>query len=874
VTVPPPPPIGERTVTDATPPVPDADTWRRWGLDPGWSRQLEVASHEGGTHRWHVLDTGVLDHDPDAPVVLCVHGNPTWGYAWASFLRRLHPTYRVVAVDQLGMGYSDRTAPRRYVDRVRDLDDVIVALELGRRSPLVVAAHDWGGAIAMGWAVQDPRQVAGMILCNTGIAVPEGRSAPGIIRLAASPWLLDVVCRGTPTFVEGTVRLSGRRITKIDREAFRAPYRSAPARAAIADFVGDIPLHEGHPSESAIAEVAERLQSVKAPVLLAWGARDPVFDDDFAADLAGRFPNSTTHRFAGANHLVMAEADVAAVAETWLGDLFDGRLSGSSAPTSADADEPDPVAAPTAAADIRPLWAAIDERRRDPAEAFVDEATGDSVSFAELARRVDAVAGELRRRGLEPGDHVAMLTPPGVDLVAAVYGVWRAGGVTVIADRGLGLRGLGRAVRSARPRFVIGPRQARLAASVLRWAPHATQLDIGELVTSQATTIPPAPTGDDPAAVLFTSGATGPAKGVRYLHAQLAAQRDALASTYAITSDDRLVAAFAPFALYGPALGIPTALPDVDVTKPGELTADALDAACERIGATLAFASPAALANVTATARPGAPHAGLARLRVVFSAGAPVPSETLRAMAALAPAASLHTPYGMTEVLPVADIALDGIEQAEADDPRGGVCVGRPVVGAEVRIAALGFDPEEMPAELESGATGEILVRAPWVSDGYLGLWATQRAARPGPVGDWHRSGDVGHIDAAGRLWVEGRAVHVIHATDGPITSVPVERAVERTLGLARVAAVGVGPIGRQQLVVVIEDAGAAEGLADAELTSSVRRAVSEPVASVLTVPQLPVDIRHNAKIDRTAVGAWASDVLAGRRRRSLSRRG
>jgi olefin beta-lactone synthetase len=865
-------PVGERTVTDATPPVPDADTWRRWGLDPAWSRRLDVASHEGGTHGWHVLDTGTPGDDPTAPVVLCVHGNPTWGYAWASFLRRLQTTCRVIAVDQLGMGFSDRTAPRRYVDRVRDLDDVIVALELARDAPLVVAAHDWGGAIAMGWAVQDPRQVAGMILCNTGIAVPEGRSAPGIIRLAASPWLLDVVCRGTSTFVEGTVRLSGRRITKVDREAFRAPYRSAPARAAIADFVGDIPLHEGHPSESAIAEVAGRLPSVKAPVLLAWGARDPVFDDDFAADLAGRFPNSTTHRFAGASHLVMAETDVAAVAETWLADLLDGRLGGPAASTTAGVDGPESVVEP-AADDFRPLWAAIDERRRDPTEAFVDEATGDSVSFAELARRVDAVAGELRRRGLRPGDHVAMLTPPGVDLVAAVYGVWRAGGVTVIADRGLGLRELGRAVRSSRPRFVVGPRRARLAAAALRWAPHAVRLDVAELVAAEPGTLAPAPAAEDPAAVLFTSGATGPAKGVRYLHTQLAAQRDALAATYSITSDDRLVAAFAPFALYGPALGIPTALPDVDVTKPGALTAEALDAACERIGATLAFASPAALANVTATARPARAHTGLARLRVVFSAGAPVPSETLRAVAELAPGASLHTPYGMTEVLPVADIALDGIEQAEADDPRGGVCVGRPVRGAEVRIAGLGFDPEVMPDELGSGSTGEILVRAPWVSDGYLGVWATQRAARPGPVGDWHRSGDVGHVDEDGRLWVEGRAVHVIHTVDGPITSVPVERTVERSSGLARVAAVGVGPIGRQQLVVVIEDAAAAEGLADAELAGSVRRALSVPVASVLTVPKLPVDIRHNAKIDRTAVAAWASDVLAGRRTRSLSKR-
>jgi olefin beta-lactone synthetase len=841
--------------TGWSPEPPTADQWRRWGLDPAWSRFVDAAGHDGGTHRWHVLDTGVPDGaDPaTVPTVFCVHGNPTWGYAWATFLRRLNTRYRVIAVDQLGMGYSERVGRRRYAERVRDLDDVIVALDLSRTAPLVVAAHDWGGAIAMGWVVQDPRQIAGMILCNTGIAVPEGRSAPAVIRLAAWAPILDVVCRGTPLFVRGTGWLSGRKISRIDREAFRAPYPTAPSRAAIADFVDDIPLSPGHPSEAAIAEVADRLGSIQAPVLLAWGAADPVFDDDFAADLAQRLPNTTTHRFARANHLVMAEADVAGVAESWLDELFAGGLDTRPQP---------PVLVDEPAA----LWSAIEARRHDDRTAFVDLDADESLTFAELAVRVDSIAGELARRGLRAGDRVAMLTPPGVDLVAAVYGVWRAGGVTVVADRGLGLTGLGRAVRSATPRWVIGPKPALVAAAVLRWAPRATLLDVSTLVVAASSDhLPAPPRGDQPAAVLFTSGATGPAKGVRYLHRQLAAQRDALAATYAITDDDRLVAAFAPFALYGPALGIPTALPACDVTRPAELTATMLDAACERIGATMAFASPSALANVVATAPADGAHDGLEGLRVVMSAGAPVPSETLRAVASLAPNAELHTPYGMTEVLPVADIELDAIAAAEADHPDGGVCVGTPVTGADVRIVPLGFEPTELPEPLAGGLTGEILVRAPWVSDGYDGLWAIQRAARPGS-GEWHRSGDVGHLDAEGRLWVEGRAVHVVHTADGPITSVPVERAVERALGVARSAAVGVGPVGSQQLVVVLEQPGVDAGPADGGLAARVRAAVGHAVASVLVVPALPVDIRHNAKIDRAAVAGWADAVLAGRR--------
>ena len=834
--------------------LPDAATWRAWGIDPNWSRVLDVTGHDGPTRRWHVLDTGPPTRaTASAATIVCVHGNPTWAYAWKTFLRTLGDRYRVVAVDQLGMGFSERTGLRRYATRVADLDDVIAALDIDRDVPLVLAAHDWGGAVSMGWAVDHPERVAGMILCNTGIAVPAGRSAPGVIRLAASAPLRDLVCRRTMGFVEGTVRLSGRRIDAMDRQAFRAPYRRAADRAAVADFVGDVPLRSPHPSEADLADVASRLGSVTAPVLLAWGSADPVFDDDFAADLSERLPNTSLHRFPHANHLVMAEADVASTAAAWLGDLV------GAPPVAREPGDAPPFA---------PLWSAIARRSDDGSVALFDAHRNQSLSFEGLSTAIDRMAGELARRGLEPGDRVAMLTPPGIDLVVAVYAVWRAGGVTVVADRGLGLRGLGAAVRSARPRWLIGPRSARFAARALRWAPRSRSLDIDDLRAADSSAggvLPDEPSADDEAAVLFTSGATGPAKGVRYTHRQLAAQRDALRDLYSIGRNDRLVAAFAPFALYGPALGIASALPDCDVTSPGELTATALEDACRAVDATMVFASPAALANVIATRAPGS-FPALAAVRLVLSAGAPVPAEVLRDVSALAPTAEMHTPYGMTEALPVADVELVDIESADRSSSRG-VCVGRPVDGAEVRIAALGFDPlVGVPDALDEAETGEVLVRAPWVSAGYLGRWETERRARPG--GGWHRTGDVGHVDESGRLWIEGRSVHVIHGVDGSITSVPVERAVERA-GLdgvrsGRVAAVGVGPEGVQQLVVVIESAELSEGLAPNELAASVRAVVAEPVAAVLVTRRLPVDVRHNAKIDRTTVAEWAGDVLAG----------
>lgn len=874
----------------SVPARPTPDQLRSWGIDPTWSQTLDVpTSHTGpdrGSHVWHVLDRSPKPGSVGASPItlLCVHGNPTWSYLWRSVVERLGDRYRVVAVDQLGMGFSERpephTGPRTFATRVTDLGDVVDAL--GITGPVVVLAHDWGGPISLGWVLAHRDQVRGVVLCNTGVAVPDGRRAPGIIRFAASGPITSLVGHRTRTFVDGTLALSWSRIARSARAGYRAPYRRAADRVAIAEFVGDIPLRPNHVSAAPIAEVAEGIRTLDVPVLLAWGGRDPVFDDDFAMDLASRMPHADLHRVATAGHLVVEESDIAGVIDTWLSD----RMT-----TGAAAALPASPATPVVSNTYRPVWAALTERSSDQSVAVVDGGTGVSTSFSSLNGDIERVAAGLIELGLRPGDRVAMLTEPGIDLVIAVYGVWRAGGVTVIADRGLGLGGLRQAVRGAQVHWVIGPPKALAAARLLRWAPRATAIAVHyrrvlgavatlhELIGSDA---PPArlPSPDDPAAVVYTSGATGPAKGVRYLHRQLAAQRDALADTYAIAPTDRLVAAFAPFALYGPALGIASTIPDVDVTAPGSLTAEALAAACAAVEATVVFASPAALANVVRTA--SGPDPRWSGVRLALSAGAPVPIATLRAVATLMPAAELHTPYGMTECLPVADVELTEREQAlqvsdvtgGAGSPRG-VCVGHPVPGASVIIAPLGFDAKDPVESVDVGVAGEVLVRAPWCSEGYDHLFRTQRDARPhdrsGSV--WHRTGDVGQLDAEGRLWIDGRTVHVVHAVGGPIAPVPVEVAVEQLEGIARAAAVGVGPDGCQQLVVIVEDPDSDDGLAATALTSNVREvvlaAVRVPVAAVLTVTALPVDIRHNTKIDRTALAGWAASVLAGDRARA-----
>ena len=202
----------------------------------------------------------------------------------------------------------------------------------------------------------------------------------------------------------------------------------------------------------------------------------------------------------------------------------------------------------------------------------------------------------------------------------------------------------------------------------------------------------------------------------------------------------------------------------------------------------------------------------------MLSAGAPVAVPLLRRLQQVLPAAELHTPYGMTEVLPVTDIALPELEKAGSGN---GVCVGRALPGVRLGISALDALGRAHGSPLPSvEVTGEICVSAAHVKDRYDRLWATEQASSRDP--GWHRTGDVGHLDAAGRLWVEGRLAHVITSAEGPLTPVGAEQRIEAQALVTGAALVGVGPQGTQQPVaVVVPAANARPGLADENLPGS-----------------------------------------------------
>jgi len=278
--------------------MPASDVWRP--LYPFSSHELRIAGH-----RYHYLDEG------DGPVLLLVHGNPTWSFYWRELVRALRGRCRLVVPDHVGCGLSDKPQPHAYSyrlhQRVADLGELIRSLDLRE---ITLVAHDWGGAIGMGAAVAAPERFARFVLLNT--AAFRAERCPWRIRVCRTPLVGRLAVQGLNLFARAALRMAvakPERMTPAVRAGLLAPYDRWSHRTAIDRFVRDIPLRPSHPSYPTLEAIEAGLgQFRQHPVCLIWGMQDWCFTPWFLDRFLDFFPQAEVHRLADAGHYVVEDA--------------------------------------------------------------------------------------------------------------------------------------------------------------------------------------------------------------------------------------------------------------------------------------------------------------------------------------------------------------------------------------------------------------------------------------------------------------------------------------------------------------------------------------------------------------------------------------
>ncbi|MCX7666697.1 MAG: fatty acid CoA ligase family protein [Gemmataceae bacterium] len=512
-----------------------------------------------------------------------------------------------------------------------------------------------------------------------------------------------------------------------------------------------------------------------------------------------------------------------------------------------------------------------------------------TIHFAELDLLSSQIAAGLLKAGFHRGLRTVLMVPPSREFFALTFALFKAGIVPVMIDPGMGIRNLGKCLLQARPTGFIGISKAHLARKILGWGKpfiektvtlgsrlwggQFTLKQIIELGSGQPLAEPIVPDADETAAILFTSGSTGIAKGVVYPHRIFAAQVELLKQVYGIEPGEIDLSTFPLFALFAPALGMTAVVPDMDPTRPAEVNPEKILRAIERYSVTNLFGSPALINRLARYAQ--GRSITLPTLRRVLSAGAPVPAKVIEKFVRMLPeGVPLYTPYGATEALPVANMSSPEIltETRYQTEQGKGVCIGRPV--PHIRVAIIPISDQPIPhysaeMNLPVGEIGELAVSGPIVTSEYFDKpEATALAKMHEADGTlWHRMGDCGYFDEQGRLWFCGRKSQRVILEDETLFTICCEGIFNTITGIYRTALVGVSSQGKTEPVICVElesDCPRSWSEIEKQLKEQAQKhPQTRRIQKFLRHPQFPVDIRHNAKIFREKLAAWASRKLA-----------
>jgi acyl-CoA synthetase (AMP-forming)/AMP-acid ligase II len=432
-------------------------------------------------------------------------------------------------------------------------------------------------------------------------------------------------------------------------------------------------------------------------------------------------------------------------------------------------------------------------------------------------------------------------------------------------------------------------RTAFKSVEIRIWASGSTTARLGSNIVNRKSEIA-VTTATELAAVLFTSGSTGAPKGVCYEHGMFEAQVRLVRDTYGIAPGEVDLPMLPIFALFNPALGLTTIVPELDPSRPSTVDPAKIVQAIRQEQVTNSFGSPTLWRKIARYCL--ANNLTLPSVKRVLMAGAPVPPALFADLRKILPNGTAHSPYGATEALPLATISgPEVIGAGKAQVPRNkeqesdrldplslalgtsvatatgaGTCVGRPVAEIAVKIIPITDGPVAEIDELPAGQIGEIIVSGPVVTREYDDLPEATAAAKLRDGGTvWHRMGDTGYLDDAGRLWFCGRKAERVETPAGVLYTEQVEPIFNAHPDIVRSALIGTGHDGHRPAIVV-------EPMSRAVVaTPSLRRKLvrelralaaahphTDPIRLTYLHDSFPVDVRHNAKIHRLALAAWS----------------
>lgn len=502
------------------------------------------------------------------------------------------------------------------------------------------------------------------------------------------------------------------------------------------------------------------------------------------------------------------------------------------------------------------------------------------LTFSQLDKESDCLAHGLERIGVTRGTRTILMVKPSLEFFALTFAIFKIGAVPVIVDPGMGVKRMLVCLQESKAEAFIGIPKAHLMRkfnpSYFRrvkawvtvgkrwfWGGHSLR---GVFQTPWKP-YPEVNTGaDEMAAILFTTGSTGPAKGVVYTHRVFDAQIRRIRDQFGIGENEIDLPTFPLFALFDPALGMTAVIPDMDPTRPAQADPEKIIDAVLSQGVTNMFASPALLAVLAGYGKEL--DIKLPSLKRVISAGAPANlAQVERFASMLGEDAQVHTPYGATEAMPVLSISNQELKKTRKFTEQGfGICVGRPVGDIAVRIIRISDAPIEQwsdDLEVPDGDTGEITVKGDVVTREYF---ERQKDNTLSKIADgetvWHRMGDLGWRDNKGRVWFCGRKSQRVVTENGDLYTIPCEAVFNQHPAVFRSALVGVGKP-PQKPIICIELENGGKGMNKDEikkelLNYAAKHPLTQEIKTILFHKGFPVDVRHNSKIFREQLAIWA----------------